>query len=61
VVFPEKFMKNVKIEGNTWGWHTTLISALGEIEANLLYKASSRIAKATQRNHVSKSKQTTKK
>jgi hypothetical protein len=38
-------------------WHTPLIPALGwisEFEANLVYRVSSRTARATQRNPVSK-------
>jgi hypothetical protein len=49
-------------------WHTSLIPALGrqrqeisEFEASLVYKVSSRTARAIQRNPVSKNKQTNKK
>jgi hypothetical protein len=49
-------------------WHTLLIPALGrqrrqisEFEASLVYKVSSRTARAIQRNSVSKNKQTNKK
>jgi hypothetical protein len=50
------------IPSRAW-WHTPLIPALGsrgrqisEFEASLVYKVSSRTAKATQRNPVSKNK-----
>jgi hypothetical protein len=46
-----------------WRWRTPLIPALGrqrqgisEFEASLVYKVSSRTARATQRNPVSKNK-----
>jgi hypothetical protein len=42
-------------------WHTSLILALGrQRQASLVYRVSSRTARATQRNPVSKNKQTNK-
>ena len=51
-----------------WQWHTPLIPALGrqrqaglfEFEASMVYKKSSRTVRVTQRNPVSKFKQTNK-
>jgi hypothetical protein len=54
-------VKNIKkiVLAGQW-WHTPLISALGrqssEFEAGLVYRVSSRIARATQRNPVLKNK-----
>jgi hypothetical protein len=56
-----------RIIGAGQWWHTPLIKALGgrgrqisEFEASVVYRVSSRTARATQRNPVSKSKQTNK-
>jgi hypothetical protein len=57
-------MKNSKNnnQGQVW-WHTPLIPGgrgrwISEFEVSLVYKASSRTARATQRNPVSKTKKT---
>jgi hypothetical protein len=51
-----------------WWWHTPLIPGLGgrgrqisEFEASLVYRVSSRTARATQRNPVSKNQKRKKK
>ena len=51
-------LKNIFLTG-WWWWHTPLTLALGrqrqvEFEVTLFYKASSRIARTTQRNPISK-------
>jgi hypothetical protein len=47
------FLFKSSVRAKQW-WHTPLIPALCEFEASLVYRANSRIAKATQRNPVSK-------
>jgi hypothetical protein len=51
-----KWLKKKKKKAGQW-WHTSLIPALGQIsefEISLVYRVSSRTARATQRNPVSK-------